>query len=116
MSDERAPPKPSDLACWIYDHGPISGIQVDYRPTGVDTAETVVILTGWQSGAKPAVTRECRPEELNAVAFVGIGFNRVADLRDGQRQQVEAYRAFMKRHQRELADYRRLRAKFGDLP
>ncbi len=112
-NEELMPPLPSEIAFWIYDHR-VSGIRVDYRMTGDDTAETWLILTGFDNGRGKTPTFECRPYDFNAVAELKIGFNTCAQLKYGQTENIASYRSFIKRNQRELSEYRRLQRKFRE--
>ena len=104
---EKNPKRVSDEARWICSHRVI-GVSIEYVQTGTDTAETYLTLT---------------PESGNKVRWLDRTFSKVATLeldhyrlvkpKYGVREEVEAWDKYEKANAAELAEYERLRAKYG---
>lgn len=100
------PREVADEERWIVKNA-VTAIRVEYRQTGVDTAETYLHLT---------------PHQGKPVCWKASTFNRVARLElthfecvrplYGVREAVEAREKWEKANARELSEYRRLKAKF----
>lgn len=119
MTDDKAPPKPSRLSLWMSGHGRPSQLRVEYRPTGVDTAETVVILTVTDYSEKKGASIEVSPGEIgrerygsNNDVFLHIDHAFIVDWTDQGRKRLDEWLSFNKRNARELAEFERLKKKF----
>lgn len=105
MSKERIPDPVTDQERWIARHY-VDTVKVEYRQTGTDTAETYVTLIA----GKDKVT--WRDSTFNKVAQLQLGYNTVVSPRYGVRERVEARDNWEKANARELAEFKRLWAKF----
>jgi hypothetical protein len=112
--DDLAPPIPPPWALWLYKRGgEIKGIRVDLVPTGVDTSKTVWHLE-LSDGSKSTLDVES--------AFTSVldiwpspavpSWRAIASLKRDLRKMCEDREKWEKAHDRELATYRRLKAKF----
>jgi hypothetical protein len=114
---EPTPPKPSRLALWIDANGRPNQLRVDYRPTGTDTAETIITLK-----TEAGKSTECRPSEIgqdrhgcrDRDVYFEIGHAYVADLTEVGRKKVQEWKAFQRREAHDIAEYKRLKLKFGN--
>ena len=109
-----APPLPPKLAQWLYKRGgEISGIRVEVVPTGVDTSKTVWHLE-FSNGSKSTV--DATGEFAELLDFYPSSevpsWRAIASLKTRYRAMCEAREKWEKANDRELATYRRLKAKF----
>lgn len=127
MSEEKAPTKPSRLALWIYKNGVPNQIKVEYRATGVDTAETWYILSVFNDGFKPkkeTASIEIRPGELEHNDTYGYQDGKDVCLRldhahcvaltECGRKRLDDWFAYQKKEARDIAEFERLKKKFGN--
>lgn len=105
MSTERIPDSVTEQERWIVKHR-VDTVKVEYRQTGTDTAETYVTLIA----GKEKVT--WLDKNFNKVAQLQLGYNTVVSPRYGVRERVEARDKWEKANARELAEFKRLKAKF----
>lgn len=104
---ETIPQAVSDQERWIV-RNRVSAIRVEYRQTGTDTAETYVQLTPWDGG-KPVCWLD---STFRKVATLKLSHASIAEPAYGVRERVEAREKWEAKNARELADYKRLKAKF----
>lgn len=109
---DKPPKKPSAVAAWLYKNGFADKMKVDYRMTGVDTADTWVIL--WSSRSPPA-RLECRPGSIlgNPEVELAISCNSIVTLTAEGRRVCHEREEYEETHAKELAEYQRLKDKFG---
>lgn len=117
------PPRPSKLSLWMYKHSRPTRLTVEYRPTGVDTAETVIILEVIDSQDKVLGKTEVSRGDLLENNSYGhdpgqdvqlrIDHAHVADWTANGKKRLGEYLEWEKKEARDLADYRRLHTKFG---
>lgn len=109
---DKVPPDVTTQERWIVENAVVA-VRAEYRQTGTDTAETYLHLTPSEGKAVCWLDSTFRK-----VARLEIGTYTVAAPNYGLREKVEARDKWEKANARELADYRRLKAKFdgGDDP
>lgn len=100
--------KPSSKLLRLYELGSISAISVEYRQTGTETADTFATITGSQ-GSLTDVVWDCYREFLD----VRVWTNTVAVIKRQYSNEIEEWRKFEDNNANELAEYERLKAKFG---
>jgi hypothetical protein len=100
--------KPNDVVLRLYKIGTIHGLHIEQRQTGADTADTFVEITG--SNGKESGLWKTYKQHLDLTP----GYNSVCCLRRSDAEHVEAWKRFERENAAELAEYKRLRAKFGD--
>lgn len=112
--DDVVPPEPPPLVRWMYKHGcELKAIRVDFVMVSEDQSDTV-----WHvefCGGHKQVVRE--PAQLDAILDFHPHLNvprwrALAALKEPLKTMCEARDKWKKKHARELADYRRLKAKF----
>lgn len=99
------PPDVSAKERWIVRHR-VDAIRVEHRQTGADTAETYVHL----SAGKVTVCWE--DTDFRKVARLDLSWATVVSPNYGVAERVEAREKWEKANARELAEYKRLKAKF----
>lgn len=105
--DEIPPPNVTDEERWIVRHY-VDTIRVEYRQTGVDTAETYVHL-------KAGKNEVCwHSSTFNKVARLYLSHNACVETNYGVREKVKAREEWEKKHASELALYKQLKEKFGE--
>lgn len=109
MTEETIPRSVTDRERWIARHQ-VEAIRVEYRQTGADTAETYVHLTS-KSGGKVCWL----DSSFRSVATLELSWATCVRAHPGIREAVEAREEWEKRNRRELAEYERLKAKFGNV-
>jgi hypothetical protein len=102
-----APPDVTAQERWIVKNAVVA-VRVEYRQTGTDTAETYLHLT--PSDGKAAVC--WLASTFRKFARLELGHCTVAVPIYGLREKVEAREKWEQANARELADYKRLKAKF----
>lgn len=100
--------KPTDILVRLCDLGWLHGLHIEQRQTGTDTADTFVKITG--SNGKAEGRWYTYREFLELVP----DHNSVCHVKEKYRRQVEDWSAFEKQNAKELAEYRRLKEKYGD--
>ena len=100
--------KPSDIAMELYGLGWLHGLYIDYRQTGADTAETFVKISG-SNGNAEGLWRSYR-EYLDLTP----SHNSICKLKEKYDRQITEWKKFEKENANDLAEYKRLREKFGD--
>lgn len=118
MTTDTPPPKPSRLSLWMDKHGRPHQLTVEYRAAGTDTAETWIVLA-----ANASMTIEIRPGELARDRY-GLGHDGdtylkldhafCVDWTEEGRKRLAAWRAFQKREAHDIAEFDRLKKKFGE--
>lgn len=105
-------PKPfTDQEAWIVDNCVI-GIKTSWEFTGVDTSQEFVTLTNWDG---KSVT--WKMENFRKIAKISHHISSTSSLIEPQeyklRERIEARRAWEKKEAKDLAEFKRLQAKFG---
>ena len=101
--------KPNEILMKLCGLGWIHGLHIAQRQTGTDTAETFVKITG--SNGK-ADGKWCSYREYLELV---PGHNSVCHVKEKYVRQVEDWGEFKKQNAKELAEYKRLKDKFGDV-
>lgn len=99
--------KPSGVALKLYELGWIHGLFIEQQQTGTDTADTFCVITGSKNKARG------KWATYEKYLDVRIGHNYVAKLKQEYAVQVERWKEFERVNKEELAEYERLKAKFG---
>lgn len=106
-TSKKSPPKPSDLAIWVYEHE-IYGVQVEYVQTGTDTADTCVVITDENGKSKTVWWRDLKP-----LVNVEMSHRSIMRANKQTEREVEAWKAWEKEHKSDLVEYLRLKDKLG---
>lgn len=106
MTETTIPPPYTPEEAWICDNWP-NTIRVEHRQTGTDTAETYIHMSVGKG--KPVCWSSWT---FNKVAELHLGITEIARPKPGVREKVKARREWERKNARELADYKRLKAKF----
>ena len=101
-----APPVVTEQERWIVKN-PVIAVRAEYRQTGSDTADTYLHLT--PSSGKPVCWLD---STFRKVARLELGHCTVVSPNYGLRDRVEAREKWEKANERELSEYKRLKAKF----
>lgn len=99
--------KPSQPLTRLCEIGFIKGLSVEYKQTGTETSETYVTITGSNGEIKGLLWSIYKP-----FLDVNVGYNYVARVHSHMRDSVDQWKRFVKKNARELAEYKRLKAKF----
>lgn len=99
--------KPSNILLKLCEIGWIQGIFIEYKQTGTDTSETFVTLTGSKDILK-GLWRTYSP-----YLDVEVGHCYVAKIKQEMRSAVTDWKVFEQENKEELAEYKRLQAKFN---
>ena len=86
---------------WIY------GLLIEYKQTGTDTSDTFVTLISSNDTLKGLWCT------YSPYLDVEVGHCYVATIKQSARSIVDHWKEFEKKNKRELAEYKRLKAKFG---
>lgn len=109
MTEEKVPPNVSQEARWIVNNT-VTAVRVEYRMRTEDTAETYVHLKNWEG------KEVCwLGTTFNQVAQMKLGYNYCAEPKYGVVEAVRAREAYEKKNAKELAEWKRLNAKFGGI-
>jgi len=104
----EAPEKPTLLETRLADIQIAVGLRVEYRQTGSDTAETFWVVEDWNKktyefvGGIPDRYIDMKPD-----------YRSVFQVKKAVLDKVRARKAFEKSHAHDLAEYERLKKKFG---
>lgn len=98
--------KPSKALISLCEIGIIEKLAIEYRQTGTDTADTYIIITG-SEGEVSGLWHIYKP-----FLDIGIGHNYVARIHLHMENSVDQWKKFVKKNAKELAEYKRLKAKF----
>lgn len=99
--------KPNDVVLRLHALGWIHGLHIEQRQTGTDTADTFVKITG--SNGKASGLWSTYEQHLDLTP----DHNSICSLRRSDAEHVEAWERFERANAADLAEYKRLRAKFG---
>lgn len=102
--------KPPEIALKLYRMSPIRVIEVNYNQTGTDTADTFVVLRGY-NGEVSTGRWESYVKYLN----VHVGYNFCAELTREWDEKVRQWLAYEKDNSAEIALLRKLKEKHGDV-
>lgn len=109
MTAQRDIPRPVSAAeRWIAKHA-VCGLRVHHVQTGVDTSETEVELI--PSSGKPV---RWKADTFREVARLELSWATCVEPKYGVREAVEAREKWEAAEARDLAELRRLKAKFGE--
>jgi hypothetical protein len=109
MAEIPPAPKPSEIERLLVKRGPrFRGLTIDYRQTGVDTADTWWLLLPHDK-EKPL---ECKANEVESLLSLRPNYNSVCEVHDHIVRNVEVWDKFLKDESREFAQFQRLKAKF----
>lgn len=115
MSENIVPAAPSAMVAWMYKYGSeLSAIKVGYRMLTEDTCETVWYVEFVQGHKQTVIDPDTllRPL-LDFYPSPNVPSHRaIAKLKEAHILACEARAKWEKSHARELAEYRRLKAKF----
>jgi hypothetical protein len=100
--------KPSDLVIKLYEMGRLRGISVEMVPVGADGTETYVTIEGNNKQKVRILTKT-----FNECLELDLSFDWVCRLRPEHKKHVEAWKEFEAKNAKELAEYQRLKEKFG---
>lgn len=100
--------KPNEIVMKLCRLGRIHGLHIEQKQTGTDTAETFVKITG--SNGKAYGLWETYREFLDLVP----DYDSVCHVKALYARQVDDWLKFEKQNAKELSEYKRLKAKFGD--
>ncbi len=109
QEDEKAPDSYTKQEGWAVDNV-VSGIYINYRQTGVDTAETEVTLVA--ADGKQVTWKD---STFRKIFDLQLGYNSIASVKHEVQRRVETRRAYDRRNVVDLREYRRLAKKFGSL-
>lgn len=111
---ELQPPTYTEQEAWIVDNR-VCGIKTSYEMTGADTAQDYITLTSLNG---KSVT--WKMERFSAIATLARHVSSTSSLVDpkeyGLRERIEKRRQWEKKEASDLAEYKRLQAKFGPTP
>jgi hypothetical protein len=123
MSEKpEVPPKPSRLLLWMDKNGTPSQLRVEYRPTGVDTAETWIVLSVIGERGIVTASVDIHPGELARDTYgnepgqdVCLRLDHAFCVRptENGRKRLDAWKAFQKREAADISEFARLKEKFG---
>lgn len=100
--------KPSqyNLKKWLYNN-PIKGIEVEYRQTGIDTADT------WWKVKTRDKAKTLKADTVEDLIVIEPTHAYLAFLDEPYGDEVEAYDKFCEENEKDLAEFERLKKKFG---
>ena len=99
--------KPNQIAFRLFQLNRITGICVEYRQTGTDTAETFCEIFG-TGGSCKGLWRTYKD-----FLSVSVSYNSVATLLPKYITEIKAWNAYEEQNRKELLEYVRLKKKFG---
>lgn len=108
--------KPNNLLISIYNIGIIKTIDVEYRQTGNDTADTFIVLRGisGESMSFKYDTFSNKGRLFNDAVELKIGYNYCAVLKPKYKNEVKAWMDYHEQNQEEYNQYLKLKEKFGE--
>jgi hypothetical protein len=107
MVTEGSIKKPNEALLRLYEIGRIRGLLIEHKQTGTDTSDTFVTLTGSNNTLKGLWCT------YSPYLDVEVGHYYVALIKQSARSIVYHWKEFEKKNTKELAEYKRLKAKFG---
>ena len=96
------PPRPSADAIKVDSLGLITKMEISYRQSGIDSADTWISLNGVEFQGTVTSLLDYSPS-----------YNSLVRLKDAERKKVKEWIEFERQNANELAEYRRLEKKFG---
>lgn len=106
-ADEKIPDKVTEEEIWL-SKNIITGIRVDYKQTGTDTAETFIYLQDWIGKER------CWSEgTFRKYVDLRLGYNSIAEPKPGIKERVKARLDWEKANDYELNLYKKLKEKYG---
>jgi hypothetical protein len=99
--------KPPDELIKLCEIGNIHGLDVEYRQVGTDTSETILTIIGTHGSVSGLSSRYVNCLDL------GIDYCSVARVKENLWKLVEDWKKFENANAAELAEYARLKKKFG---
>ena len=100
--------KPDKNLLKLHSLGYIRTIDVDYKQVSVDTARTYVTLTGLNGKSTHGLWSTYKD-----YLTLYVGHNHVAQIKPEFKKQLDDWFEFEQENKRELAEFERLKAKFG---
>ena len=100
-------PKQFELKKWLCDHN-IKGLILHYYQTGIDTSDT-----DWELIPTEGKSKRVKAHLIENLVYLRPDWVRVMGVRDSVIKEVKEYQAFAEREKEDLAEYARLKAKFG---
>lgn len=115
--EQSIPLAPTERVRWLFKHGAeIVGLRVDYVMTGVDTSKTIWHVE-LSDGHKETVGQHALADILSFYPHRDVPSHRaIAVLKRELQEQCAAREKWEKSNQRELAEFKRLKAKFEGTP
>ena len=86
----------------------IKAIDIDYKQTGNDTAETYVTITGINGDIAKGLW-----ETYKDYLFLHVSYNSVASIHDEYIKQVAEWKVYEEDNKKDLVEFERLKLKFG---
>lgn len=108
----EVPKKPSDLALWIKKHAPIVSAQLETRGSPGTYHRTYLTMDGSPINHGERPSYRCTVEEFDAVARLELRRYSIVDLMPAVLNELAEWLKFEAANETELAEYRRLKAKF----
>lgn len=105
--DETIPPKVTEEEIWLANNVVI-GVQVEYRQTGTDTAETYIHLRSSNGDKRVWLDRT-----FNRYCKLKLDYYRIVEPVEGLRAKVKARLDWEKANDYELNLYKQLKEKYG---
>jgi len=99
--------KPNETILKLYNLGWINEMKVDYRQTGTDTADTFCVLGKGKKQIKG------KWNTYKEYLDVMVSHAYIAKLKPEYEKQVEDWKKFEKENADDLAEFERLKVKFG---
>jgi hypothetical protein len=102
--------KPQDFKIkeWLCDHS-IKGLIVHYYQTGTDTSDT-----DWELIPRSGEPKRFKADKVKDLVNLRPDWVRVMNVTDRVQREVKDYREFAEREAADIAEYERLKAKFGE--
>lgn len=99
--------KPNLHLLRLYGIGTIQCIEVEQQQTGTDSTATYVKIKG--------VNGECRGKWKTYEPYIDVKvrYNSIATIKHGYIAELAKWKLYQEENERELAEYERLKAKFG---
>ena len=107
---------PNNLLISIYNIGTIKTIDVEYKQTGNDTADTFIILRGL-SGESLSFKYDKFSKKgklFDEVVELKIGYNYCAKLKEQYKSEVREWLEYHEQNREEYNQYLKLKEKFGE--
>lgn len=107
--------KPNDFVLRLYNDcmDSLTAIKIDYKQTGVDTAETFLTITGYEGdGMEGKKTKTVKYDNVKNLYDFRIDYNSVGKMKCSVLGEVEEWIDYEEKNKEEYNDYLRLKRKF----